>query len=141
MTQSALDTRIARLQALNEAIQRGDRDGFRTRITEVMHADCEWDPLIAAVEGGDYRGRDGMADFFDDFLGSFEVRYVDPDFRAVGDDAVLLLADMRVRGRESGVEVPRELGVLFEFEGGLVRRARAYESHREARAAAEALDA
>ncbi len=141
MSQSTLDTRVARLQALNEAIQRGDRDGFRERIAEVMHAECEWDPLITAVEGGDYRGREGMADFFDDFLGSFEVRYVDPDFRPVGDEAVLLLATMRVRGRESGIEVPRELGVLFEFEDDLVRRARAYESHADAVAAAEALDA
>ena len=142
MTDATLASGIERLQAVNEAIQGGDRDEFRRSIANVMAADCEWDPLITAVEGGqDYRGRDGLADFFDDFLGSFEVRYVDPQFRAVGDHVVLLLADMRMRGRESGIDVARELGVVFEFEDGFVRRARAFESHREAAAEAEALGA
>jgi ketosteroid isomerase-like protein len=142
VTRSALSTGTEKVRALNEALQSGDREGFRELVARIVHPDSEWEPLITAVEGGhEYRGREGMADFFDDFLGSFEVRYIDQQLLPIGDDAVLFLTAMRVRGRESGIEVPREVGVVFEFEDGLVRRARAYESHDEARAAAEALDA
>ena len=138
---AAVASRIERLQALYAAIEEGDRERFRARIDEVMHVDCVWEPLIAAVEGGRYVGRDGMVAFFEDFLGSFEVRYVDPEFRPVGERAVVLLVTMKLRGRESGVAFPGELGVTFEFDGALVRRARAYDSHAAALADAEALDA
>jgi ketosteroid isomerase-like protein len=142
VTRSALATEIERLEALNDALQRRDRESFREAVVHVIHPDCEWEPLITGVEGAEhYRGREGMAEFFDDFLGAFEVRYIDQDFRPVGDRGVLMLTVMRVRGRESGVEVTREVGCIFEFEDGLVRRARAYESHGEARTAAEALHA
>jgi ketosteroid isomerase-like protein len=142
VTRTAPTTGIEQIQALNDALQRGDREGFRELIEGVIHPDCEWQPLITGVEGADhYRGREGMAEFFDDFIGSFEVRYVEQEFRPVGDRGVLMLTVMRVRGRESGVEVSREVGCIFEFEDGLVRRARAYESHAEAAAAAEALHA
>jgi hypothetical protein len=141
VTQPALASGIERLQAMNEAIERGDRDEFGSLIAAVIHVDCDWTPLITAVEGRSYKGREGMVAFFEDFLGSFEVRYLDPEFRPLGDAAVLLLTTMQMCGRDSGVEVLRELGVIFEFEEGLVRRARAYDSHREATAEAEALRA
>jgi hypothetical protein len=141
VTQPALASGIERLQAMNQAIERGDLDGFRAVISTVMHVDCDWAPLIAAVEGRSYTGREGMAAFFEDLLGSFEVRYLNPEFRPVGDEAVLFLSTMQMRGRESGVQVLRELGVVIQFEEGLVRRARAYDSHGEAIAQGEALGA
>ena len=129
-----MTARIEHLSAVVDAIRRGDRDDFRRRAERIMHPDCEWEPLITAVEGRDYRGPDGVAAFFEDFVGTFEVSSLDHELRAAGDGTVLMLATMRVRGRESGIEVPRELAVIFEFEGDLVRHARAYESHREAEA-------
>ena len=125
---------VARIEGLADALRRGDREAFRDQAAAVMHGDAEWTPLIAAVEGREYRGAEGMARFFDEFLGTIELVSLDADFRAIGDDLVLMLATMCVRGRESGIEVPRELAVIFEFEAGRVRQARAYESHREAEA-------
>jgi hypothetical protein len=136
---AATASRKERLEGVYDALQRRDREDFRRRIVELMHPDCEWTPLITEVEGGGpYHGPDGMIEFFDDFLGSFEVRYVDPEFRSVGADTVLLLVTMQVRGRESDVEVPRELGLVFEFEDELVRRAHAHYSHDRAIAESEA---
>jgi hypothetical protein len=135
------DPRIDRLRHLGGALETGDRDEFRVRVARVMHADCEWVPLIGAVEGRRYVGQEGMAEFFDDFLGTFEAHYVDTYYEAVGEDAVLFLSTMELSGRESGVSVTRELGVVFEFDGDRVRRARAHDSHAAARGDAEALHA
>jgi hypothetical protein len=44
---------------------------------------------------------------------------------------------MDVRGRESDLEWETELGVVWEFDGGLIRRGRAFDSHAAAIAAAE----
>jgi hypothetical protein len=124
--------KVARVEGLADALRRGDREAFRERAAAIMHDDADWKPLITAVEGREYRGSDGMARFFDDFLGTIELVALEAEFRQAGDDVVLMLATMRVRGRESQIEVPRELAIIFEFEAGRVRHARAYESHREA---------
>jgi hypothetical protein len=48
---------------------------------------------------------------------------------------------MSLRARESGVELRRELGIVYEVDGELIRRGRAYDSHAAALAAAEELRA
>lgn len=127
------------LRAGAETIERRDRETAKRQIGEFWHEDCEWSPLIAGVEGeSTYHGREGVLQFFEDFLGSFDVSYRDIEFEQIG-DAVVWLSTMSVRGRESGVEVDRELGVVYEFEGDLIRRGRAYESHSAALAAAKEL--
>jgi hypothetical protein len=137
VTAATLSREIEGLRSFTQAIERGDRDAVHTLLLEVFHPDCEWEALIGAVEGRDYRGRDGMARFVDDLSGSFDVSYSDPDFRVVGPSTVLMLTTTEMHGHESGIDIVRELGVIAEFEDGLVRRARAYESHREATAEAE----
>ena len=139
MTGAIRATAIERLQAVNDAIERGDRDGFRRLVDELMHPEAEWIPLITAVEGRGYRGHDGVMDFYDDLAGSFGVSYTDTEFRTVGDSAVLALENMHLRGHESEIEAVYEIGVLYEFDGDRVRRAQVYESQAEAIAAAEAL--
>ena len=129
-----MSANVAPIEGLVDALRRGDREAFRRRAAAIMHEEADWTPLIAAVEGREYRGPDGMARFFDEFLGTIELVSLAAEFRAVGEDVVLMLATMRVRGRESRIEVPRELAVIFEFDGGRVRHARAYESHHEAEA-------
>jgi ketosteroid isomerase-like protein len=124
-----------------EAMEGGNRDAFRELIDQIAHPEVEWTPLIGTGVEGSYQGREQIANFFEDFVGSFEVRYEDREIRAFGDRFVLLLARMRLKGRESGVEVDQELGSVYEFEDGLLRRGRAYPTHEEALAAAEAVNA
>jgi ketosteroid isomerase-like protein len=123
----------------HDAMEAGDRDVLGTLLVDTLHPDCEWAPLVIGVEGQTYRGPDGARAFFEDFLDSFEVRYEDRQLRAIGDRAVLFLCRMALRGRASGVDVVQEMGVLYEFDDGLLRRGRAYPSHAEAIAAAEAV--
>ena len=59
----------------------------------------------------------------------------------MGDDDVLMLCTMELRGRGSGVDVSQEMGAIFEFEGGLMRRGRVFPSQAEALAAAAEVSA
>jgi ketosteroid isomerase-like protein len=132
---------VEALRGFLDAIEGGDRDQLRALLADFVHPDCTWSPLVGRVEGGGYEGPGGMVSFFDDLLGSFEVRYEDRELRPIGDRSVLLLCRMELRGRHSGVAVSQELGATHEFEDGRLRRGRAYASHAEGLAAAEALGA
>jgi hypothetical protein len=123
------------------AIGPDEREEIERFVGELWHEDCEWFPLIAGVEGKtSYQGRDGLLAFYEDFWGTFEVIYRDPEFRAMG-NSVVYLSSMGLRGRESGVELARELGIVYTLDGDLIRTGRAYDSHAAALAAAEELDA
>jgi ketosteroid isomerase-like protein len=124
-----------------DLIESGDREAMRQLVAEIAHPECEWTPLIGEAVEGTYRGPDGLVSFFEDLLGSFEVRYEDRDLRAIGASGVLSLYQLRLTGRESGLEVDQEMGALFEFEDGLLRRGQAYPTHAEALRAAKALAA
>jgi hypothetical protein len=141
VTAATFATITERLQAVYDAIERGDREEFRRLTADLMHPDAEWKPLITAVEGGGYRGPEGILDFYDDLVGSFEVSYSDREFRAVGENVVLGLERMRLRGHESEIEQVYAIGVIYELDGDRVRRAQVYDSQDAAIAAAEALRA
>jgi ketosteroid isomerase-like protein len=141
MTSEIQTDKVALVERSMDLVERGDRDGLRRLVAEIARPDCEWKPLIGEAVEGIYRGPDGFVAFFDDLLGSFEVRYEDRDLRAVGADGVVTLYRLRLIGRKSGVGVDQEMGAVFEFEDGLLRRGQAYPSRADALAAAEALDA
>jgi hypothetical protein len=136
---SPMEGRLELIRSLRSASERRDRDAAERVIRALVHPDCEWEPLIAGVEGGPYKGPEGALGFYDDFLGAFDVRYGDPDFRPIGPHGVLELSTMHMRGRESDVAVDRELGVVYEFDGDRLCRGKAYDSHDKAIAAAEGI--
>jgi ketosteroid isomerase-like protein len=120
------------------ALEADDREALVALVDEAIHPECEWVPFVTGVEGRTYRGRDGMLEFIEDFLGTFSVRYEIETVRPVGASAALVLGSMTLTGRESGVEIPQELGAVFEFEDGLIRRGKASDQA-TAMAAAEAV--
>ncbi len=134
------DPEIDAIRRSYEALAAGDREALDALVEELMHPECEWVPFLTGVEGRSYHGHDGMLEFFDDFLSAFSARYDIDEMRRIGPDAVLVLGRMHLRGRESGVDVAQELGVLFVFDDGLIRHARASD-HATAIAAAEAVRA
>jgi ketosteroid isomerase-like protein len=119
-----------------EAFERRDAEGFIRYAT----ADCEWRPfLTASVEGGVYRGAEGIRRWFANVDGMFESFSVElAEVRDLG-DRVVMLGTLRGRGRGSGVPVESRLGIVVEFDGeGLCTRASAFASHGEALAHAAA---
>jgi len=115
-----------------DLVERGDMEGLRALAAEAVHPHCEWTPLLAGVDGRTYHGPDGMVDFFSEWLDAFSPRYEDREFEELSDDVVLATCRMSIEGRGTGVAMEREIAVLTQFEDGLLRRGRAYDSRSEA---------
>jgi hypothetical protein len=122
-----------------DAVEAEDRELLARLNAADVHPECEFVPLIGAGVEGSYRGHEGVSRFFDDLLNAFEVRYLDRDLRPIGDESVLLLCRIQLRGRESELEMVEEMGTIYEFEDGLLRRGTVHRGHAETLAAAEAL--
>ena len=116
-----------------EAFNRRELDAFAETITP----DYEWvGAFLGSVEGGSYRGREGVARYFSEAEEIWEELSVTGDeFRDLG-DRVLVLGRMEGRGRSSGVEVDTAYTMIVEFRAGRVSRTRAYLDHAEALRAA-----
>ncbi len=83
-----------------------------------------------------YAGADGIREFFRDVAESWEsFRFEATDLRDLG-DSVLVLADVRGRGRVSGVEVDDRWGWIIECRHGSAANLRGYLDQREALEAA-----
>jgi ketosteroid isomerase-like protein len=115
---------------LIEAWNRGDRDGWLAG----GHPEIEWSSgILRQVEGRDTiaRGRAEMEAFWDEWHALWNLTIEASEVRDLG-GTVLVLAKMRTQGKASGAAVERSIGYVFEFEDGLIRRAKAYLSSEEA---------
>lgn len=116
-------------------------DAFNRRDVEVLAElttrDFAWFPALpGTVEGGDYRGRDGIETYLGDIRDIWEtLRVLGDEFRDLG-DRVLALGRTEGRGQASGVQVDAPLAMVFDFRGGKISRVRTYLDHGEASRAA-----
>jgi ketosteroid isomerase-like protein len=108
-------------------------------IPEVFDPEVEFSPWLAReVEHRTYHGHEGLRTFFQelqDMLG--EVRYAPPEFYPLSDDVIVVLTRLEGVGQGSDVPVGQDLGLVYEFRGGLVTRLTAFGSHDEAMRVAE----
>jgi ketosteroid isomerase-like protein len=117
-----------------DAWNRGDRDGW----LGPAHPDVEWSSAIERqVEGAErvHRGHVELGRFWDEWHALWNADIDVSEVRDLG-DSVLVFAMFRVKGKGSGAGVERSIGYLFEFEDGLIRKARAYHPPAEALEAA-----
>ncbi len=116
-----------------DAFNRRDLDAY----DDLYTSDFEWFPaLTGTVEGGGYRGREGLETWFVEARDTWEwFRALADEFRDLG-DRVLVLGRIEARGRGSGVQLDAPAGMLFEFRGGKISRDRTYLDHGEALRAA-----
>jgi ketosteroid isomerase-like protein len=116
-----------------DAFDQRDLDELAKTIT----ADYEWvGAFLGVVEGGSYRGLEGMARYFSEAEETWKYFSVSgEEFRDLG-DRVLVVGRMEGRGRSSGVELDTAYTMLVEFREGKVARSRAYLDHAEALRAA-----
>lgn len=128
---------------LFDALERVDLEDAMAVVEETCHPDCELISGIGSeIDGRTYRGHDEVRAWIVDLLDfAAELTYADREARTIGDDALLFLARVEIKGRGSGAEVSQAMGTLFEYEDGLCRRAVTYRSQAEALAAAEAIHA
>ncbi len=115
-----------------EAFNRRDIDAF----AELTTPDFEWVPMMAAIEGEVFRGRQGIETYLgrlDDVWEDYRV--VAGEYRDLG-DRILYLGRVVGRGRSSGVPVDTPLGALTDYRDGKCRSLRNFLDHAEALRAA-----
>ena len=107
-----------------EGWNRGDVDAW----LEGAHPEIEWlSEIVRRVEGEEtvYRGADEMRRYWDEWHSVWDMTIELSETRDLG-DTVLAFAQLRTRGRASGIDVGQPVAFVFEFEGALARRVRAY---------------
>jgi len=111
-------------------------------IPEIFDPEVEFSPWLAReVEHRTYHGHDGLRTFFtelEDMLG--KVRYAPPEFHHLSDELIVVFTRLAGVGRGSDVPVGQDLGLVYEFRGGLVTRLTAFGSHDEALRAAQEVE-
>ncbi len=119
-----------------EALNRKDFDAVLERI----HPDIEWRPALGpgGAEGRVYRGREAyerwlrteLLDVWDEFRGE------NLEFRELPGDRILLLGELVVKGKSSGLEMRTPFGQIASVRDHLLIRLDAFADHESAIAAA-----
>ena len=107
-----------------DAYNRRDVDGL---FAELATPDFEYYPgIVRALDGGGYRGREGVEKFAVDTRENWEDLQSHPEeFRDLG-DRVLVLGRMKGRGKGSGVPVDSPYVTILDFRGDRIWRSRVY---------------
>jgi ketosteroid isomerase-like protein len=94
--------------------------------------DFEW--VVPGHPEGDVRyGREGVVEFFREWVEPWDELDVDWELHPAGPDRALALIEMRGRGRESGVPTEMHFGQLWTFREGRAIRMVVYFDVDEAR--------
>jgi ketosteroid isomerase-like protein len=116
-----------------------NRRDFESQL-QLMHPEIEWRPAQGpgGPEGTVYRGREEYKRWiYDDMIPVWEsFRGENLEFRELQDGRVLMLGNIRGKGRASGVEVTAHFGQIAEVRDGMVFRLTGYLDHQSALAAA-----
>jgi ketosteroid isomerase-like protein len=126
MSQENVDVARRSLDAWN----RGDLNAW----LETGHPEIEWTSGIATeVEGTEavYRGEEEMRGFWDEWHSLWDLTIEVSEIRDFG-DTVLALGHIQTHGKTSGVDLERPVAYVYELEGGLVRKVRAYQDENQA---------
>jgi ketosteroid isomerase-like protein len=103
---------------------RGDVDAW----LQSPHPEIEFISAIARqVEGEEtvWRGPGGLRRFWDEWHAVWNLTIEISDIRDLG-DTVVAIGRIETRGNASGVELESPVAYVFEFDGGLTRKVRAY---------------
>ena len=95
-------------------------------VLALTHDECVFEPLRSQTEGA-YLGHEGMRRFLADTDQTFELfKAIYTDLRDLGNDRLLAIGTIRMRGRESGVETDVLSAAIVEFRDG---RTVSYKDH------------
>jgi ketosteroid isomerase-like protein len=128
MAQGNVELAARAIDAFNDI----DVDAFVALTTP----DFQWSPSMVAIEGQSFHGRSGIESYFASLGDAWEEFQILPGtFRELA-HVVIMLGELRGRGKNSGVTVVSSLGMVFDLRGGKLARIRGYLDHADALAAA-----
>jgi ketosteroid isomerase-like protein len=113
-----------------DAWNRGDVDSW----LQSPHPEIEFISGIAREVEGDetvWRGPAELRRFWDEWHSLWNLSIEVSEIRDLG-DTVVALGRFQTRGKASGVELESPVAYVFEFDGGLTRKVRAYLNPTEA---------
>ena len=126
------------VRVLLEAVNRLDAEGMMATI----QPDYEFVPIMAALEGRVYRGREGVQQWLAEMETHWEYFECCPEEWHDLGDRVIVFGHWRARGRASGVEVDGQPATWLAWvRDGLLCRWRTFTDREEALAAAGVTEA
>jgi ketosteroid isomerase-like protein len=116
-----------KVEVAKRAVDAYNRRDVDIVFAELATADFEWLPaLTRALDGGGYRGREGVERFALDTSENWEdLQTVEAEYRDLG-DRVLLSGRLRGRGKGSGAPVDQPYVGIFDFRGDKICRYQVY---------------
>jgi uncharacterized protein len=116
------------VHGLVEAVAQQDLD----RLIELTDPEVEWHSFLAQLrEGGVYRGHDGMRQYVQDLADTWEFLHTEVhDTLSVG-AVVLMVGNLRYRGKGSGVEAESTVGYMLKVRRGKALLLRAFRDPEE----------
>jgi ketosteroid isomerase-like protein len=106
--------------AVVDAVGRRDLD----RLLALTDPEVEWQSALAAlIEGGVYRGHEGIRRYVAD-LETWELLITEVDDMLLFEDMVVLVARLHYRGKGSGVDSQMPIGYWVKVRGGRVLKMR-----------------
>ena len=115
-----------------EAAVRAYNDRDVDALLGVLDADAELVPMRSLVEGGSYRGHQGVRRLLAEMNEEWSRFEIHPDTLREMADSVLLLAHFELRGRASGMEASAPAAWVFDCRGGKITQIRAYSDQEQA---------
>ena len=129
---------VERLRPYAEAFRTGtsesDREAMITKLEEIADPDAELELAGGPVFdlSGAYRGTDAIRQFWREWLAAWETLKYEYELVDAG-ERVVLLFDLRVRGRSTGIEMPvGKVAWVYTFRDGLIVHMKFYLSQSEA---------
>src|SRR5947209_20327383 len=88
-------------------------------ILELVDPEIEWRSFLAAfLEGGAYRGHEGMRRYVADLQEAWDYLRPEVDDLLDAGDVILGVGQIHYRGKGSGVETTTSVGWVFRFRAG-----------------------
>ena len=112
------------------ALNARDLDAF----CRLCHPDVEVVSQLSELEGGAYRGYDGVARWFANVDSLGFIRQTADELEELDDDRMFMLGTSWFRGPASGVELENRWGAVVELRDGRLTRLRVYGDVGRARA-------
>jgi ketosteroid isomerase-like protein len=101
------------VRALNDAIRRGDLDGFLA----LVHPEIEFRSLVAEAEGLTLRGHEGVREWWDSVIRSLAIRPTAEKIESFRDRGIMRYT---ITATVEGVEVPQKQWMAWRVRDGLL---------------------